>query len=291
MSWLIYFKAIVELIIILFVGFILIYFIVQAKKKNENIGFGVILTFSVLMIVLILDAFFLRESAFKIVEGLDNVENNNIDNKILTNELDKRSIEDYNNLSNGYLDGNVLKIKEIKGVESITGKAYKDIFDSLYPVGTILIMEKNPKEILKFGEWELLNNVKKFKDLRYLTLVSPGYKDVKDLGGLANVVLTQENIPYHDHTIFTEQTTGKADYHKVFKYENPNIKLQLDSITKGESKKIGKENCIDPECIKSNNTMADDQFKSLDDKNYFMDNVPHSNISPFIAVKVWVRNK
>lgn len=291
MSWLIYFKAIIELIIILFVGFILIYFIVQARKKNESIGFGVILTFSVLMIVLILDAFFLRESAFKIVEGLDNVENNNTENKILTNELDKRSIEDYNNLSNGYLDGNVLKIKEIKGVESITGKAYKDIFDSLYPIGTILIMEKNPKEILKFGEWELLNNVKKFKDLRYLSLVSPGYKDVKDLGGLANVVLTQENIPYHDHTIFTEQTTGKADYHKVFKYQSPNIKLQLDSITKGESKKIGKENCTDPECIKSKNTMADDQFKSLDDKNYFMDNVPHSNISPFVAVKVWVRNK
>lgn len=291
MSWLIYFKAIVELIAILFIGFILIYFVFQEKKEDENINFGVILTLSVLIIVLIFDAFFLRESAFKIVEGLDNVENDNTENKDLTNDFDKRTNEDYNNLSNGYLDGKILRIKEIKGVESISGKAYKDIFDSLYPVGTILIMEKNPKETLKFGEWELLNNVKKFKDLRYLSLVSPGYNNIKDLGGLANVNLTQENIPYHDHTIFTEQTTGEADYHKVFKYESPSIKLQLDSISRDESKKIGKENCTDPECIRSKNTIADDQFNLLNDKHYFMYNVPHSNISPFIAVNVWVRNK
>ena len=265
MSWLIYFKAIVELIAILFIGFILIYFVFQAKKEDENISFGVILTLSVLIIVLIFDAFFLRESAFKIVEGLDNVENDNTENKELTNDFDKRTNEDYNNLSNGYLDGKILRIKEIKGVESITGKAYRDIFDSLYPVGTILIMEKNPKETLKFGEWELLNNVKKFKDLRYLSLVSPGYNNIKDLGGLANVNLTQENIPYHDHTIFTEQTTGEADYHKVFKYESPSIKLQLDSIPRDESKKIGKENCTDPECIRSKNTIADDQFNLLND--------------------------
>lgn len=291
MSWLIYFKAIVELIAILFIGFILIYFLYQSKKKDENINFSVILTLSVLIIVLILDAFFLRESAFKIVEGLDNVENISTENKDLTNEFDKRTIEDYNNLSNGYLDGKILRIKELKGVESITGKAYRDIFDSLYPIGTILIMEKNPKETLKFGEWELLSNVKKFKDLRYLSLVSPGYNNIKDLEGLANVKLTQENIPYHDHTIFTEQTTGEANYHKVFKYQSPNIKLQLDSIERDESKKIGKENCTDPECIRSKNTIADDQFNLLNDKHYFMYNVPHSNISPFIAINVWVRNK
>ena len=35
----------------------------------------------------------------------------------------------------------------------------------------------------------------------------------------------------------------------------------------------------------------DDQFNLLNDKHYFMYNVPHSNISPFIAVNVWVRNK
>ena len=108
MSWLIYFKAIVELIAILFIGFILIYFVFQAKKEDENINFGVILTLSVLIIVLIFDAFFLRESAFKIVEGLDNVENDNTENKELTNDFDKRTNEDYNNLSNGYLDGKIL---------------------------------------------------------------------------------------------------------------------------------------------------------------------------------------
>ena len=53
MGWLIYFKAIVELITILFIGFILIYFVFQAKKEDENISFGVILTLSVLIIVLI----------------------------------------------------------------------------------------------------------------------------------------------------------------------------------------------------------------------------------------------
>ena len=78
MGRLIYFKAIIELIAILFIGFILIFFLYQSKKYNQNINFGVILTLSVLIIVLILDAFFLRESAFKIVEGLNNIGNNNI---------------------------------------------------------------------------------------------------------------------------------------------------------------------------------------------------------------------
>ena len=111
MSWLIYFKAIVELIAILFIGFILIYFVFQAKKEDENINFGVILTLSVLIIVLIFDAFFLRESAFKIVEGLDNVENDNTENKELTNDFDKTTIEEYNNLTKGHLDRRTVRLK------------------------------------------------------------------------------------------------------------------------------------------------------------------------------------
>ena len=127
MSWLIYFKAIVELIAILFIGFILIYFVFQAKKEDENISFGVILTLSVLIIVLIFDAFFLRESAFKIVEGLDNVENDNIENKDLTNDFDKRTNEDYNNFKLMIIE-KLLKKCYLRDLIEILHREYKNIF-------------------------------------------------------------------------------------------------------------------------------------------------------------------
>lgn len=294
MSWLIYFKAIIELVLILV---ILGVFIIVSFKSNVKPPLSQIITLCSLAILLLLSAIFLRGTIFKMTEGLDNVEDQTstesktLENiKILDNDFTKRTDDDYNNLSKGFIGENILRIKEINGVENISGKAFKDIFDSLYPIGTILIMDKNPKELLKFGEWELLNKYKNFDDLRFLSLVSPGNKDIQELGGFANVNLNQTNIPFHDHSIFTEQTTDKRDKHKVFKYENPNIKLQLSSIYKGESDKIG-TNCTDPDCIKSKQSLADNQFKALDKNGYFMESKGHNNISPFIAVKVWVRNK
>ena len=282
MSWIVYLKASIEVVVCLSIFSLLIYLYI--RYKDDNLKIPLIIGSVCILAFLIIDSLLLRGTIFKINEGLDNVSSNVLPNS-------NRSDLDYQKLSKGFLTGNTLNIKEIDGVENMSGGAFIEFMEKLYPVGTILFMDKNPKEKLKFGEWELLSKNKNFSDVRCLMVSATGPTDkYPEKGGLANVPLSQNQIPYHDHTLFLTSNSDNEDKHKTFKLgTNANYKMNLDSISRQEADKYG-TNCKDPECVKTG-TASDTKMKSLIDSKYFKYDVLHNNISPFVALNVWVRIK
>lgn len=283
MSWIVYFKACVEIVICLAILSLLVYLFI--RYKNNNLKTPLIIGFICISVFLILDSLLLRGTIFKINEGLENTE-------IKTLSSTNRTDLDYQTLSKGYLVGNSLSIEEIDGLESISGAAYLEIMNKFYPVGTILIMEKNPSESLKIGTWKLLSEYKNVKDQVRCLMVSATGPDSEypEIGGLTNVPLTQNQIPYHDHTIFKRNYSDNEDKHKVFKIgKNANFKLVLDSISRQEAEKFG-TNCTDPECVKTG-TASDTKMQRLITDKHFKYDVAHNNISPFIALNIWVRTE
>ena len=287
MSWIVYLKACVEVIICLSIFSLLVY--LYYRYKDNNLKIPLIIGFICILAFLIVDSLILRGTIFKINEGLDNVSSDNTSSNVLPNS--NRSDLDYQKLSKGYLTGETLNIREIDGVENISGGAFIEFMEKLYPIGTILFMDKNPKESLKFGEWELLSKNKNFSDVRCLMVSATGPTDkYPEKGGLANIPLTQNQIPYHDHTLFLTSNSDNEDKHKTFKLgPNANYKMNLDSISRQEAEKYG-TNCKDPECVKTG-TASDKKMQALVDEKYFKYDIPHNNISPFIALNVWVRTK
>ena len=151
----------------------------------------------------------------------------------------------------------------MKVSEKIEGAAIKKALNVLYPVGSLLISDKNPSETLGFGEWSLLVNPD--SDLRFIKLVDPNEKERNNLTGGENVVkLEQKHIPYHDHNIFDYQTVQGFTYHMVFcDVDGAAHKFVVRSFTEG------------------NDAGA---YKETKEQG-------HNNIPPFIAVNLWVRNK
>lgn len=281
MSWVVYLKASVEVIICLSIFSLLVYLYI--RYKDNNLKIPLLIGSVCILVFLIIDSLLLRGTIFKINEGLENTE-------IKTLSSTNRTDLDYQTLSKGFMIGESLSIEEIDGLENISGAAYFELMNKFYPVGTILIMEKNPSESLKFGTWKLLSENKNVKDqVRCLMVSSTGpNSNYPEIGGLANVSLTQNQIPYHDHTIFKRNYSDNEDKHKVFKIgPNANYKLILDSISRQEADKFG-TNCTDPECVKTG-TASDTKMQQLVKDKHFKTSVDHNNISPFIALNIWVR--
>ncbi len=280
MSW-VYLKASVEVIICLSIFSLLIY--LYNRYKDDNLKIPLIIGSICILTFLIIEFLLLRGTNFNINEGLENTE-------IKTLPSSNKSDLDYQTITKGFMDGKSLNIEEIDGLENISGAAYFELMNKFYPVGTILIMEKNPSESLKFGTWKLLSEDKNVKNQVRCLMVSATGPNSKypEIGGLANVPLTQNQIPYHDHTIFKRNNSDNEDKHKVFKIgPNANYKLILDSISREEAEKFG-TNCTDPECVKTG-TASDTKMQQLVNDKHFKYDVAHNNISPFIALNIWVR--
>lgn len=255
-NWQAYLKILIEFVVCCLIVALLIYLF-----KTKDLNIALIIGLVVIIIFGILDCFLIRGTCFKISENLENEEEEPKKEKTLDDLKDEdKKIQ---KILKGYLNGKELKIKNLKVSEKIEGAAIKKALNVLYPVGSLLISDKNPSETLGFGEWSLLVNPD--SDLRFIKLVDPNEKERNNLTGGENVVkLEQKHIPYHDHNIFDYQTVQGFTYHMVFcDVDGAAHKFVVRSFTEG------------------NDAGA---YKETKEQG-------HNNIPPFIAVNLWVRNK
>lgn len=271
MTWVTYLKASVEIILIIFLG-CLMFYLFKTQPLSHAIGISVFL----IILFVVLDGFLLRGTFFKIKEGFDE---SNLDGLSEKEQMIQKVLKGYNKE-----DNKELKIKNLKVTNKLECVKSYDIFEYLFPKGTILIMEKNPQDVYKFGEWKALAAPDGLENrVRFLRIKKPGDKhyNTDDKGNYIidsfNAVdLTEKQIPYHDHDIFTRQTVAKRSHHKVFaegtdpKDIKAAYKLYVNSITRSEAE-----------------NSTNDTFKSLAD--HFVYNTPHNNISPFISFNMWER--
>lgn len=255
MTWVTYLKSSVEIVLIIFLGCLMIY-LFKSQPLSHAIGISVFLV----ILFIVLDGFLLRGTFFKIKEGFDETKLTDLSEK---EQKIQRILKGYGNT------GLELKIKNLKVNGEINGLGFYEIFDTLYPIGTILMTKDNPQNTLKFGEWSKLSS----DNVRFLRIKKPGDKNVdKDVDNFVTVDLQESQIPFHDHDIFDSQTVSKRSYHKVFIGGKAKNKLYVCSITKSEAENSG-----------------DSTFKSL--KDQFADSTPHNNISPFVSFNIWERVK
>lgn len=273
MTWVTYLKASVEIILIIFLG-CLMFYLFKTQPLSHAIGISVFL----IILFVVLDGFILRGTFFKIKEGFDESSLEGLSEK---EQMIQKILKGYNKN-----DNKELRIKNLKVTDKLECVKSYDIFDKLFPIGTILIMKENPQDVYKFGKWEKLAAPDGMKDrVRFLRIKKPGDKhyNTDDSGNYIidsfNAIdLTEKQIPFHDHDVFTYQIVSKRNKHKIFdqgtkrKDIKAAYKLYVNSITKDEAK---------------NSTNA--TFKSL--ANQFVENTPHNNISPFISFNMWERKE
>lgn len=260
MSWLTYLKSSLEIIITIIIC-CLIFYLFYTQTPNKAICLSIL----IIVCFFLIDGFLLRGTFFKVKEGFED--------SFDLSEREKR----LQNILKGYVNNenqDYLKIKNLKINGKINGQGFYDIFNYIYPVGTVLISEKDPFTIFHYGRWEPLNYKENDKGkVRFLRIKKKGDGHVdEDYKDYENVLLQEEEIPFHDHYLFNSQITSGRNHHKVFSRSKPSNKLYVNSITHNEALESG-----------------DEYFKSI--SKQFSEPTPHNNISPFVSFNIWERIK